>query len=367
MKLKKLSTEERKKLKISAIFLWFTLFGLAIGRAAIETNFIGTIGASEVPKVYIINAILVALFSFFYSSAEKKVDRFLYLFWIILCFFLLLFLIRSQFSKGYIWLPYIAFAYYDIVYIILQVHFWTCMNDIYDPIKAKRIFPILGAIGLSGGIAGGLLTWILSPYIGYENLFYIWIGILFIKLPISLSLYLQNKDSSKELQEIEEKQSFKEIWSFSLVRYLTYISIPLWIVIHSLDWLFYLSIEDIYKNEPNKLSSFLGLINGLTSTVAILFQIYLSQPLLRKLGTPLSYSLYSISMGLASLLFVIKFYMLTGAGIWIKKVQSILTISTRFLDESIQYSIYDTAFQLLFGALPKNVRGQARAFYLWVQ
>ncbi len=364
-KLSALTSEERKSLLRPGLLLCLLTTGLAIGRSANDTFFIGASGASQLPKVYMFNALVLAIVSLCYSFLEKRIARFSFLSWILILATLLLLYLRRQLFQGDWWLPYAIFCYYEVLLLLIQMHFWTCVNDIFGPREGKRIFPYLGAIGLVGSIAGGGFTWFAAPHIGYHNLFFVWIALLACAVPLSISLKVSaaagsDSHAGHSSPRQREFQNFLGLWKVPLVRYMALISIPLWLVVHTLDWLFYLALEESFMGQADQLSAFLGFVSGAISFLGILLQFFISPYVLSKWGVSFAYSFYSISMSVGAFLFHIR-NLLPFGGIW-SQLRLALPVAVRFLDEAVFFSIYDSAIQLLYGALPASMRGQARAF-----
>ena len=356
------SRREYKEIFVPSLFLWVLMAGLAIGRAANDTFFIGQSGAENLPRVFIFNAIVLSIIALIYSFIEKRLPRSSLLIWLLIFFVILLSLLRTQLHSELWWLPYAVFCYYEVLLLIMQMHFWTCLNDMFGPREGKRFFPIIGAVGLCGTIFGGLFTWLASPLIGYHNLFFVWIFLLLCVIPIAFRMKrTAEKMGTKPITGKQgQLENLKEICRSPLVRYLALMSIPLCLIVNTVDWLFYLAVEEMFAEEPDRLSSFLGLLGGLVSFVGIILQLFITGPLLRKVGVGLSYSLYSFGMGLGALLFFIRGFLPVGASLSVN-LRAIFPIMSRILDESILFSIYDSALQLLYGALPTAIRGQARA------
>ena len=335
---------------------------LAIGRAANDTFFIGQSGAENLPRVFILNAILLSSVSLIYSLLEKRLQRSSFLAYLLIFFIILLGLLRSQFYSGHRWLPYAIFCYYEVLLLIMQMHFWTCLNDLFGPREGKRFFPIIGAIGLFGTISGGLFTWLVSPLIGYHNLFFVWIFLLLCMLPIASRMKRARKKIEKSFSTGGQGQfqNIKEIFHIPLLRYLALMSIPLCLIANTVDWLFYLAVEETFAEEPDRLSSFLGFLSGLVSFMGLVLQLFVTGPLLRKFGVGLAYSLYSMGLSLGAFFFFLRGFLPAG-GFSSINLRAIFPVLSRLLDESIFFSIYDSALQLLYGAMPTAIRGQARA------
>ena len=206
------------------------------------------------------------------------------------------------------------------------------------------------------------MTWLLAPLIGLHNLFVGWILLLAVTIPVLNWTKRANKVFSSHTRGYSERErsNIKQVWDVSLVRFLAWLSIPLWFVVHTVDWLFYLAIEEMYVGQPDQLSAFLGLLAGLTSFLGIILQSFISGPILRKMGVSLSFSLYAISMTVNALLFIIRGFAPVVSHAWFN-IRSMIPVAVRFLDETVFLSIYDSSLQLLYGALPAKMRGQARS------
>ncbi len=333
--------------------------GLAVGRAANDSFFIATAGASQIPYVFIINALLLGGSALLYSFFERYIARFR-LFTLLLLFFLLaLALLRHNFSTDTTWLPYAIFGYYELLLLIMQMHFWTCVNDIFDPHEGKRLFPYIGGIGLLGSISGGLTAGFAAPRVGLENLFFIWMALLGLAIPVALWAWKNCGDRIPKFH-LRERFNFKQLQQYPLVSILVWISIPLWLVVHTVDWLFYLAIEEIFPDNPDQLSAFLGFLGGAVSFCGLIIQFLITGPLLRRKGVPFSFAVYAFSVTLGAFLLGVRSLLGVGAPL-LFSIRSLFAVMVRFLDESVLLSIYDSAGQLLYGALPAAIRGQARA------
>ena len=340
--------------------------GLAIGKAASDTLFVDLTGANNLPYVFIINGLLLALFSVFYSRLERKVSRFTFLFWLIISLAAFLLILYFQLQYEYWWISYLFNAYYQIAFLLIQMHFWTCVNEVYDVREGKNIFPKVATIGVIGTIVGSILVWLLASRIDFKQLFLVWFACFIILAPVAFFLYRQaNKDLPRRIRTRSKQQpddhSLKKLWEIPLVRYLTWISLPMWFVAYSLDWLFLISIEEMFKNRPNEMISFLGLLGGVASIFSIIFQLSLGHFLISRLGAAFSYAIYSFTMSFGALLFTIRGYIpINSQTFW--NIRNMIPMTLNFLDESVFDTVHTSSLNVIYGAIPPNMRAQARAF-----
>ncbi|MCB1172549.1 MAG: HEAT repeat domain-containing protein [Leptospiraceae bacterium] len=362
--------DARRVLVVAAMF-FILLCGLAMGRSATDAFFIKSAGTQYIPYMYVINAFAMVLVSYMYSRLEKLVSRyrlFHYILYFLILTLALLRLLVALWQPLPVAIPFGLYAFYETALLILMMHFWTFANDLFDPREGKRLFPLIGGAGLAGLIVGGVLTTVIAPLIGTVNLFSLWV--LFLATGIPFLWWVKSIAAAEQLsldnvpgvirEDFKEYvQNIKGLFAIPLVRTLAWINVPMWIVVHSLDYLFMLSMDEMIHDE-DQLSAFLGSLNALISFSGILIQLIISRWLLRRIGVSFSYAIYSFTMNLGAVaMFLRGFFSAQVSGIW--HPRHLFAIAARFLDEGVLNSIYDSSLQLLYNALPSRMRGQARA------
>lgn len=70
------------------------------------------------------------------------------------------------------WILYIFYVLVAIFAVISSSQFWIFANLIFNAREAKRLFGLIGAGAIAGGIFGGYLTNFLAPIIRSENLIF---------------------------------------------------------------------------------------------------------------------------------------------------------------------------------------------------
>src|SRR5262245_36565882 len=64
--------------------------------------------------------------------------------------------------------------------LVLVAEFWLLANDLFNAREAKRLFPLIGAGAILGGVAGGVLSrWLAQP-LGSANLLYLVAAMLLV-------------------------------------------------------------------------------------------------------------------------------------------------------------------------------------------
>ena len=350
----------------TALLIFLFMVAVSIGKTSSESLFLDQIGENKLPLVYILTAAFIAIFSLSFSSFQiQKFGSFLTG---ILSFSALLVVFAFILPQKYTWVPYAMFTLYEMLFLFIQIYFWSYANDIFNPREGKKIISYLVAIGLLGSMLGGALTGIIVKYFGFENLFYFWALILLSSIPILLILrkqmehkgiYIEGFSNHKSHEKKHNESLFATLWKIPLVRNLTYTAIPIWLVLQTIDWLFLTAISEAFEEgQVAELSTFLGLLNAVIAFVSLFLQLFVTAFILEKFGIGVSYILYAVSISVAALSLSFREIVPIGRGLY--SVRNLMAVFSRFLDESMYQSIYDSSLHLLFNAIPSKFRANVR-------
>ncbi|MCL5019660.1 MAG: hypothetical protein M1426_04180 [Patescibacteria group bacterium] len=142
--------DEWSRLLSMSNLIFFLMIGWAFGSSAGDSFFIKEAGPLNLPYAYIFKACLEITVAAVYSRMVDRIAR--YRFFIVLlgvCSAVLL-AVRILIPFKYLWMPFAVFSLSDVITTIIFMHFWTYANDIFDPREGKRIFPLIGGLGLIG-------------------------------------------------------------------------------------------------------------------------------------------------------------------------------------------------------------------------
>ncbi len=358
---------------LSMSLLYFLIFlGFGFGRSANESFFLKVAGATMIPYMYIFNAVITVFVSAAYSLVEDRLPRYRLFYIILFLFSGSLFWLRLEMNTetdadgGEIsyWLPFAVFSYYELLLNLIQIHFWTYANDVFDPREGKRNLPLVGGAGLIGLITGGVLVGqvLRIPSIDTEDIFIVWSVLLLIAVP---AVWWTRTAAARSGVQIEASPGRDEGVSFGgmgellrtpLIRTIALIQIPLWFVVNTVDWLFLTAMEIRYADDVER-TAVLGLLNAFVALSGLLIQLVITGPFLRKAGVANAFLVYPISMTLGSLALAVREFVPVGYA----ALRTNLAKTVRFLDEGILNSIFESSLNLLYNAIPGEKRGQARA------
>jgi AAA family ATP:ADP antiporter len=108
------------------------------------------------------------------------IAKVLFGFAVLLALFRLAFLFFGQYSAAFSLALFVFISFYAVASVGL---FWATCNDSFSEEESRSVYGFIGAGGILGGLAGGLVSQHLVPFVGTENLLLLSAGILLCTLP----------------------------------------------------------------------------------------------------------------------------------------------------------------------------------------
>ncbi len=353
--------------------LYFSLMlGWGVGSAGRNALFVKEIGPDKLPYLYIFNAILLVAISNIYSRFVDRICRYRLLIGLLILSAVSLLGLRLVIPLNFYLLPYVIFFLSELILqVLIVMHFWTVANEKFNPREGKRVFPLIGGAGLTGAIVGGLLTAVAAKIIGTANLFSLWSLLLFASIPIVYRIKFlagpASSDSSVSSIDPGLNQSnndggrLREMLQIPLIRSLTYIALPMWIVVNIVDYQFLHTMNETIQDQ-DRLAGILGLLNSIFSACGLLLQLFITSRLLNRYGVGAMILAHAVSMTVGSLGLLLRSIVAPAVSQALLSFRSIAAIFASFSDEVIAISTGESASQLLFNAIPESKRGRCRAF-----
>ncbi len=166
MKILNFRPDERKALLLFALIMLVNMLTLEATFVVSTSGFLETVGANQLPLLWIVDMVLVLIGTTISIAVIDRWPRKKLLSWILfgLAFFYLF--IRMLFSYG---VP--TWGAFPVLYMIAEqqvlvipIVFWAMANDIFSIQQTKRLFPLIAASGVIGGVVGNSLAVSLANY-----------------------------------------------------------------------------------------------------------------------------------------------------------------------------------------------------------
>jgi AAA family ATP:ADP antiporter len=246
-------------------------------------------------------------------------------------------------------LPPIAFYLWTGTYGLLLVSlFWVLVNEAIDPREAKRLFGIIGAGGILGGMAAGASIGWLGAATGAERLLYGAGALLFLAVPLVHRVL--ETGSSRVLDIPRDREAPKRFLHDPYVRLVALMFLLGGITASLLDYQFKVVLERSGDGQAGQIARYLGIYYMLANLGSILLQVAASAYLLKRFGANAVSSLLPAGIVVGSAL-----TLLLGAA-------AIPIAATRLYEAGLRNSIGKTAWEFLFFPLAAGVRRRVKTF-----
>jgi len=338
---------------------YFLVFGGSIiGRNARDSLFLKNFGVGDLPFMYAISALLVGASATLYTSQRQRIERrrFLHLCFAVFCG--LLVASRLVLTGEFRWFYPVLYIVSQAVSIVSGMLFWTATGELFDLRQAKRLVPIVTAGSVLGMIVCGFLTKPLVRLLGTANLLLVWVAMLVCTLllllaalrryalPGSAATAAKPRPATSWTESL--KQGFTELASTRLLRAMAMLALANTVVFMLVDFQFSQVMTETYRT-PDELTSFLGTFRGLSGILGLVIQLG---------GTAWLISRFGVGVAIA----VEPFLMVFAAMAMALSLNYGTAFTSKFIDNTLFFTVQGSAFQLLFNPLPPERRARNRAF-----
>ncbi len=357
-------------LSMSCLF-FLLMFGWGLGDAGRGSYFITIVGPDKLPIMYILKAVMVIVVAAAYFQLVDRLSRYAFFVALLLTFSVTLICLTAIIPLGFHWIPYALYGLSEIfLETLILMHFWTVANDIFDPREGRRIFPIIGGIGLIGMILGGAVTIPIVSVVGTRNLLLLWAIFVIFLIPVIywIRAAAQSAGIPATAGKIENGNegstpvtSYSALWSIPLVRAMAYVSFPTWMVVYFVDYQFFVTMHEITRDQ-DQLTGLLGILNSFIALAGLILHLFVTPRVLSSVGVGSALMIHPVLMTLSAVGLSCRSVFTPAPSSSIFSFRSLAAISARFTDETMATSTGHSALELLFNAVPKEHRAQSRAF-----
>src|SRR6185295_3082719 len=208
------------------------------------------------------------------------------------------------------WTTAVFFVWAGSQAMMLLPHFWGLALDVWDSRRARSVFPLLGACGLIGGLAGGAYAAWATPVVKRDGLMWTLSGLLIV------AHFLTRVIERHRARRTEPIAVAQTVSAWEIIRRSSYIKVlaaglALSVVVSTLvDFQFKLYIQRLYP-DPHALTQFFGKFYVGLNALSLAFQLSAGSWLMYRLGLGPTTGLQPVT----AVMFVLGLGL--GAGWWI--------------------------------------------------
>jgi len=328
-------------------------------KPARDSLFLVKLGASQLPIVFMLIAVIVVPVVTLYSQASRnlKLNHLINVTTLILVANLFVLRWLLQFSHGSVF--YTFYIWVSIYGAISTSQFWLFANAVFDATQAKRLFVLFSLGGIIGAFTGGEVTsFVVDTFnVSTENLLFFCMGFLLVTVGLVNVIWKtkQHRDTpapTRSRRRKQQKENFTEL--FKLVTKSKHLLLIVGIIAMTMatasfvDYQFKTISVGAFPTKQ-ELTSFLGQFYGRLSLISFLFQLLISYRFLRRFGV--SGAILLLPLGLLTGSIAMLFIPGLFAAVWI-----------RGADGVFRYSIDKTGRELLFLPVPLDIKKRTKVF-----
>ena len=281
---------ESKLVKNLFIFEFFQGSAIALFFTAAISLFLLHLPTSDMPKVYVLSAILLWVTGFLYHKLEHALSNKKLIISVIIfntCLILLFRMLSIYNIEA--WYLYLILACFNVLYLLNNLEFWGLAAQIFDVRQSKRLFGIISAGDIPAKMIGFLSAYLIVPFIGTENL----LLVAAILSSISL-LFLTNLFKITNIEKASTKQrthhathSLKTIHNAitenKLIAKIATVSCFSLAIFLLVNFIFYGYVKKEFTSDKD-LVSFFAVFFGVTRMLTLIIKIGISNKMVDRMG-----------------------------------------------------------------------------------
>ena len=271
---------------------FFVSAGLMIGQSGIEALFFDRYGVDKLPVMYLVLGATMFLATIGYGGLLARLGRGRATIVIPVAMAVLAAAGRVGLEADLAWITPALWLLQGVGYFVLGLALWGLAGIVTDTRQAKRFFPLIGAGGVLGYVVGGLVTKPFAAWFGTPNLLLVWVVTLVVAAALGLVLLSDAARGGRRtgpepgVRPLEQLTvGLRSVARSPLMRWLALGSILFSLLFFSLYLPFSRAATERYPS-PDDLAGFFGLFFGLSTGVAFLLSLFVTNRLLARFGVP---------------------------------------------------------------------------------
>lgn len=256
-------------------------------------------------------------------------------------------------------MPWVLYVWSSFFGLFVIANFWLLANQLYDTRTAKRVFPILGAGAITGGIVGGW-TAQLATRIGAVDLLPIIAGGFLLSAALAVAAWRFRDPAAPTLARTAATPLVHATFGegFRLVRrhrYLLFVA-SLLLLATVTTTLIELEVKGVAKehfgSDRDLMAAFFGRLIRTLSIVSLIVQLLVTPTFLRRFGVGRALLVLPSALALGALAIVFH------AALGIPAIAAVAV--AKIGDGGLRFSLDKAAMELLYMPVPTPVKAKAK-------
>ena len=337
--------------------LLYVQFFLGLANAFLNivsfTLFVYNFPIHTLPVVYLCTAVLLFLCNIAYEKIEHKLAPPQLLKFIVGVSALLLMVLWTGLTFGntnnFIFLLLLSNT---LVYMIISFAFWGLVSLLFNVRESRRVFSVVGSGDIPAKLIGYLVTPLLIPVFGLNNM--IWVAILFLLVGVGLFNKIIKKKSwdhirnaihasdHHEVQKIKKNDVLHFFFKDKLIFTISLLSLLSYNVFILIDYTFISQVKLRFENISD-LAIYIATFFALGRIIALVFKLIFTSRVIERLG--IIYCLFITPFAL--LLFCVLFLWYGNHANYSVFIFGAMALFTEVLRSTMQEPVFFILFQPL--------------------
>jgi ATP/ADP translocase len=257
------------------------------------------------------------------------------------------------------WLAW-GFYFWSAVFgLVLVAEFWLLANDLFHAREAKRLFPLIGAGAILGGVVGGALSGWLARPLGSANLLYVIAAQLLLAAATAHLAWLRRPPEAREKSLLPARAPrFAEglgiLRQNGYVRLIAAMMVCMTLCMTLVQWQYKGISKAYFGDRADDMTAFFGTLAALLNLASFVLQLVGTPRVLKRFGIGFGLRVLPIGFVVGSLLLMATAFLpippLAAAALAV------------LLSDGFRFSVDKASTELCYVPIPRAVKDQAKPF-----
>ncbi len=349
---------EGAKVVTFALFAALLQAGVAIGMAAADSLFLVRLGVGWLPVFYLSIPVLMALYAPLSAVLQTRfgLPRLVHATLWLLVAGGLFFGFGDSLYGGSAWFPFAMKLYVGVWYIALYTFFWNFADDYFSILDSKRLYGIIAAGAAGGAMCGSALVGWFIAYLPPARMFLVWSILALASIPVFLLLLRRFRRIEGTAADADDSSAHparllrSTLATFRSSRFALAVTAVCFCAATLTGILEFLALGILAEQKSAaELAALLGRLHAAANALTLVVNLVLFNRIVGRLGVNNT----ALVLPLAYLAVFVLFFLKSGL---------LAALVAFFVYQSLLVSIEYNNINLLFNALPTDVKRQLRTF-----
>lgn len=257
-------------------------------------------------------------------------------------------------------LPWVLYIWSSIFGVFLVMQFWLLAGDLFDTREAKRLFGLVGAGAILGGVAGGVLSRVLAGNVGTRGLLLVAAAMLLVEAALARLVWPLRRAETPPTKPARGDEGGKSGGFHTLTQnpYVGLLALALLfstIATTLLDWQFKGIVKAEFAGRTDAMTSYFGTLYAYLSAFSFALQTLLTGFVLRRFGVRWGLLLLPVSVVGGSAL-ILTHTLIPGVS------RLFAASSAKVAEGGLRFAIDKASFELMWMPVPRRVKEEGKAF-----